>query len=249
MSDKVSIIIPLYNYEQYISDCLLSCIKQSHKNLEIIVIDDKSMDHSVFVVREFIKRYKDDRIKLICLSENKGYSHAKNVGILDSQSRYIVHLDADDMLTKKSIEVRLNYLNDHPDIMMVHGIGLDFHGNENYDWCCENESNLVPTNATIHAQGVMLRKEAYELYGLYDENLRSKADKEMWIRLRDFSKINIEKINIPVAYYRKHGGSMMAYRRSDIDYEKSVIDNFNAAIEERKNNGITAKNTRLIMDS
>ena len=81
---KVGIIIPIYNVEKYLRECLDSVLNQSYENLEIVLVDDKSTDSSLLIAREYAAR--DSRISLIALSENSGNSVARNVGIeyLDS---------------------------------------------------------------------------------------------------------------------------------------------------------------------
>ena len=112
----ISIIIPLYNYERFIGECLMSCIEQTYKNIEILVIDDCSTDGGLEIAMEAVAL--DDRIKVHKLPENRGYSAAKNVGIRASRGEYIAHLDADDLLLSDSIKVRLEAFRD--DIDMVH---------------------------------------------------------------------------------------------------------------------------------
>ncbi|WP_286239993.1 glycosyltransferase family 2 protein [Neptuniibacter halophilus] len=95
---KVSVIIPVYNAAVYISECLNSVLQQCHQDLEILLVDDGSTDHSVRV----IKSYQDKRIKLIC-SANKGVSSARNIGIRASTGNYLFFLDADDSLPETAI--------------------------------------------------------------------------------------------------------------------------------------------------
>lgn len=99
----VSIIVPMYNAEKYIVSCLKSILCQSMKNIEIIVIDDKSTDTSVKRV-EYLA-CNDARIKLIPLKENSGPGIARNTGIKYASGKYCMFMDADDMyVDKTSIE-------------------------------------------------------------------------------------------------------------------------------------------------
>lgn len=77
MSKKVSVIIPVYNKEKYIEQCLKSVINQTYSDVEIIIIDDASTDNSL----ELVKSIKDSRIKVIELKENVGAGTARNKGI------------------------------------------------------------------------------------------------------------------------------------------------------------------------
>lgn len=89
----VSIIIPAYNAEEYISRCIESCLNQSYKDIEIIVVDDGSNDRTVDVC----KKYTDCRLKIIEKS-NEGVSRTRNVGINHAKGELILFLDADDFL-------------------------------------------------------------------------------------------------------------------------------------------------------
>ena len=89
---KVSIIIPAYNVEQYIEECLMSLIKQTLKEIEIIIIDDGSTDYTHTIACAF---KEDKRVKII-KQENSGVSHARNKGIEIAQGEYISFVDSDD---------------------------------------------------------------------------------------------------------------------------------------------------------
>lgn len=101
---KVSIIIPAYNVENYIFRALESCINQSYKNIEILVIDDGSVDKTNEVVKKYILR--DKRIRYFW-QENSGVSKARNTGILNSEGNYIIFLDSDDWIENVTIEYML----------------------------------------------------------------------------------------------------------------------------------------------
>ncbi len=104
---KISIIIPVYNVEKYLKKCLDSVIKQSYKNLEIIMVDDGSTDNSLNICLDYQK--KDFRIKVIH-QENKGLSAARNRGFEESTGEYIWFIDSDDFIEENSIEVIKPYL-------------------------------------------------------------------------------------------------------------------------------------------
>ena len=78
-NQKVSIIIPVYNVEQYLRQCLDSVCNQTFKNIEIIVINDCSPDNSLQIIKEY--QQKDNRINLINLEKNRGLANARNIGI------------------------------------------------------------------------------------------------------------------------------------------------------------------------
>lgn len=111
----VSIIIPVYNQELYIADCLESVVNQTYSRLEIIIVDDGSTDNSY----QIIKSYLDDaRIKYV-KKKNEGVSVARNYGINLSTGKYILFIDSDDIIEKNYIEMLVRHVYDNPSIDMV----------------------------------------------------------------------------------------------------------------------------------
>ena len=97
---KVSVIIPVYNVEKYLRQCLDSVVNQTLKDIEIICVNDGSTDNSLEILEEYAS--KDSRIKIIT-QENKGLAPARNTGIENTKGEYIFFLDSDDYLTKIEI--------------------------------------------------------------------------------------------------------------------------------------------------
>lgn len=91
---RFSIIIAVYNAQQFLQDALLSCVKQSFKDIEILVVDDKSSDESVKIVKKFMA--EDERIKLFLNDTNLGTFATRNKGALRANGEYLLFLDADD---------------------------------------------------------------------------------------------------------------------------------------------------------
>lgn len=101
MLNKVTVIIPVYNVEKYIDRCVMSVIKQTYKNLEVILVDDGSLDNSGVLCDEY--KLKDDRIKVIH-KKNGGLSDARNTGMKISTGDYLLFVDSDDYLQIDAIE-------------------------------------------------------------------------------------------------------------------------------------------------
>ncbi len=99
---KVSVIIPIYNVELYIEECLLSAIKQTLREIEIICVNDGTKDDSMRIVRQYAK--EDERIVIID-KENGGLSSARNAGIRKAQGEYVYFLDSDDYIAENMLEV------------------------------------------------------------------------------------------------------------------------------------------------
>ena len=101
----ISVIVPIYNVEQFLSKCIQSIINQSYSRLEIILVDDGSTDDSPQICDEF--KEKDKRIKVIH-KKNGGLSDARNVGIEVASGEYIGFVDSDDYIDELMYEKLLN---------------------------------------------------------------------------------------------------------------------------------------------
>lgn len=104
----VSIIAPAYNCSSYISNTLHSVLRQTYQHWEILVVDDCSTDDTVACVQHFVE--KDNRIKLIQLSENSGAAVARNKGIEYAQGQYIAFLDSDDLWLPNKLEEQIHFM-------------------------------------------------------------------------------------------------------------------------------------------
>ena len=100
---KVSVIIPVYNVEKYIRECLDSVVNQTYKNLEIICVDDCGTDNSIKIAEEYAQ--KDKRVKVFHHDKNMGAGVARNTGIQNSSGEYIFFVDPDDYLNLDIIEL------------------------------------------------------------------------------------------------------------------------------------------------
>lgn len=102
MNKRISVIIPVYKVESYLSKCIESVIEQTYKNLEIILIDDGSPDQCPQICDQYAK--KDNRIVVIH-QQNKGLSGARNTGLMRATGEYIAFLDSDDFIEEEMYEV------------------------------------------------------------------------------------------------------------------------------------------------
>lgn len=107
---KISIIVPVYNAEKYLTKCLNSLSFQTYKELEIIAVDDGSTDKSGQILADFAKR--DNRIKVIH-SENHGVSHARNIGLDVATGEYVGFVDSDDWVDKDFFEKLLQAIEEN----------------------------------------------------------------------------------------------------------------------------------------
>ncbi len=105
MEELISIIVPVYNVEQYLEKCVKSIIRQTYKNIEIILIDDGATDSSGKICDKL--KLKDNRIKVIH-KENGGLSDARNAGLKVAKGEYIGFVDSDDYIKEDMFETLYN---------------------------------------------------------------------------------------------------------------------------------------------
>lgn len=125
-SELVSIIIPVYNVERYLDECIKSVIGQTYKNTEIIAINDGSTDNSL----EIIKKYKkiDARIKIISW-QNRGQGACRNEGIRIANGKYIMFIDSDDFIDKNTVKTLVHNINKYnSQIVIYNGKAFDDFG-------------------------------------------------------------------------------------------------------------------------
>ena len=115
---KVSVIIPVYNVEKYLHQCLDSVANQTLKDIEIICVNDCSKDNSLDILNEYAK--KDSRIKIINFEENKGPGVARNAALDIAQGEYIMFLDPDDWYELNACETAYNQIvENNNDIVVI----------------------------------------------------------------------------------------------------------------------------------
>lgn len=108
IDNLVSVIVPVYNAEDFMCETLDSILAQTYKNIEIICIDDMSKDSSRLIIEDYASRYEN--IRPIILEENGGVSNARNVGIANARGRYIAFLDSDDVWMPEKIEKQIKFM-------------------------------------------------------------------------------------------------------------------------------------------
>lgn len=149
---KVSIIIPVYNVEKYLRECLDSALNQSLKEIEIICVNDGSTDSSVDILKEY--SLKDSRVKIIS-KKNSGYGNTMNVGIKAARGEYINFLESDDLIEADMLETLYNIAQKAEEIDIIKGDYYEYFGEqgqlkpiellknkEYYNKCLEPSGNL-----------------------------------------------------------------------------------------------------------
>ena len=234
MKPEVSIILPSYNYENYIGKTIDSVLNQSYPNWELIIIDDSSMDNSLDV----IKRYKDKRIHLFT-QKNKGVSSTLNRGIRNSNGKYICFLDADDKYHPDKLDAQVEYMNSGFDIVTTQVQVIDDKDEESpiehfkMTWNLYDKKEIFGEDRVANflyknyfcKSSLMIRKELFNKYGYFDPRLITAYDLDLWLRMIPSAKITrIDKI---LTYYRWHDKNETTINNNRIRTELLLIlDNF-----------------------
>lgn len=154
----VSVIIPVYNVEDYLETCVASVLRQSFKDFEILLVDDGSTDSSGMLCDEYAK--KDARIKVIH-QDNKGLGGARNTGIDAAKGRYLFLLDSDDSILPETLETLVKTANDkNADIVIYDFVSVDEKGNELHSFGNDLPKN-VPMNLKTHKQLILQAPNAW----------------------------------------------------------------------------------------
>lgn len=193
----VSVIIPCYGQAHWLGDAIESALKQTHKPIEIIVVNDGSPDNTT----EIASKYP---VEILC-KENGGLSSARNAGIAIATGEHILCLDADDMILPEMVEKCLARNDD-----IVSTAQQEF-GDTNYLWDTQLEH---PTffdfwnHNQINCCSLFKRKIWEELGG-FDESMRyGYEDWDFWMRATD-KGYTVSVIKEPLFLYRRHGISMV----------------------------------------
>ena len=209
-SPLVSVIIPVFNGDQFIGETIDSVIGQSYRDLEVLVIDDGSDSK----LKEIIQPYcdKDRRIRYY-YQDHQGVSKARNYGIRLSQGSYLAFLDADDVWMEDNLWLKVPKLEGksfgmvHSDALLmdknsqpVHGI---LRGREG--WLLD-DLLIWKTGQVPGPSSVLVKKEVIDRVGMFDENLSTAADRDFFIRVS--AHYEIGRIEKPTWKYRVHDANM-----------------------------------------
>lgn len=180
----VSIVIPVHNGERYIKESIDSCINQTYINIEIIVVDDKSEDSTLDILKQY-----GDKITVIPVDKQNGLGNVINIGIRASQGKYIARMDADDIMYPTRLEKQIEYLESNPNCVAVGGQIDIIDENSNItghrEYAIEDrdiKKNRFLFQPFAHP-AVTLRKSTIEDIGLYPENMWKVEDVKFFLIL------------------------------------------------------------------
>jgi glycosyltransferase involved in cell wall biosynthesis len=214
---KISILMPVYNAEAYLDQTIQSILFQTFDNFEFLIIDDKSTDNSLNV----IKKYKDARIKLYENEVNLGYVKSLNFLIQYTTGEYLARQDNDDISNLNRLQEQIKFLDNNPNVLLC-GSNYKIFGKKNYN------SNVPLTNKQIKAfllfnnplchPTVLLRKSIFKKFSIdyYDENMCPSEDYALWFEISKHGEI----VNLPnyLLEYRIHN-SNTSYLNKKIQVE------------------------------
>lgn len=247
-SPDVSVIIPAYNAENFISKAVDSILQQEYQGkVEIIIIDDKSSDRTRDVVQRLQSANKDRDIKLLENNRKKGPSGARNTGLLSAKGNFIAFLDADDLWFPNHLSEGLSFLDKTPEVDVVLlncSVQEEYKGkNISDDWFSRRKIinslktrdagdgfkiiqhdlfEALLTESFMHLQAMIMRRKCVEEI-IFNESISRSEDRDLCIRIyKDFGATFALKNVITGLYYR-HAGSITSY--STENTLKGVLDN------------------------
>jgi glycosyltransferase involved in cell wall biosynthesis len=196
---KVSIVIPVYNGSNYLHEAIESALAQTYKNIEIIIVNDGSNDNGR---TEDIALSYGDKIRYFS-KENRWVASALNLGIKEMKGEYFSWLSHDDQYYPEKIEAQINYLNSLEDKSTI--IYTDFsYIDENSYLISECLVKHVPPEhfrpafiwgGIINGCTLLIPKKCFEIYGVFNETLRTTQDYDLWFRFSEkFSFIHLPLI-------------------------------------------------------
>ncbi len=240
---KVSVIIPVYNAQEYVAITIQSLLDQTYKNLEILIVDDGSPDRSIEVCRQFT----DPRIQII-QQENRGLPGARNAGIRHATGDFIGFLDADDVWLSNKVEKHVDHLNYSPKVGISFSYSAFIDGDGNYTGIYQiprKIQGITPgyalcRNPVGNGSSAIIRRETFEAikfqddpHGFtedcyFDEKLRfanaDATDLECWTRIATHTPWQQEGIPEALTLYRVNSGGLSANAMKQFEAIERVID-------------------------
>ncbi len=223
---QITIVLPVYNVEKYLAQCLDSITNQTFKDFECVCVNDGSTDNSLKILQEYAQ--KDQRFKIIT-QENKGLSGARNTGIKNTNTKYLTFIDSDDWIAENYLEVLYNkILETNSDI--VRASYKFYYQKENlYKSARIREIHKINNNSNIErlykgyagafAWGKIYKTALIKDNGVWFYEGRNAEDCPFTAMLYLYSP-NIKFIDDELYFYRKHGLSITG------NFEKTACDDF-----------------------
>jgi glycosyltransferase involved in cell wall biosynthesis len=226
---KISIIIPNYNYDLYITEALDSILNQDYVHMEIIIVDDGSTDNSLSILKEYERRFPD--LISVISQKNSGQAFSVNVGIAASSGDIIGWLNSDDYYLPEVFKFVVSSFEDSKDVDILFGNinVVDAHGEYIYTLRHFKFSYFLSTftgfSNNISSNAVFWRRESFKNNIYLNTEFRCGLDREFFSRLTH-RKV-VKHINKTIACYRMQPITKAAIGNKDwnqlIDHESNVV--------------------------
>lgn len=219
----VSVLIPCYNHEDFLDDCLTGILKQDYDNIELLICDDNSMDNSFEKIKSYEQRLRQrfSYVKILRNEKNQGVTKNINRMLACSNGEFIKIIASDDVMEEHAVGKMVQFLISHSavDVVVVNGAKIsecqhypDYLPGEKIYSQKPNFSGKDLFERTyrlnnIFAPGVMVRKTVYDKYGYYDEKIAIE-DLEFWLRILLDKKTVFAFLDEVLIYYRINQNSM-----------------------------------------
>ncbi len=222
---EITVLMPVYNAEKYLSQSIESILSQSYSDFEFLMIDDGSTDSSV----EIINSYKDSRIRLVRNEQNLGISETLNKGIELASCDLIARMDADDISLPERLMKQYHYMNENPDVSLVSTNIEKITGDGETIHIFEANPDFMYFNLTFHCYGiyhptVMYRKQAVQSVGMYP--LAHSEDFRLWSKLiRKYLFYNIPEILVKYRVSEQSISHSRLFNEYKDDEKLNIMDN------------------------
>lgn len=205
----VSIVMPVYNDEDYVAAAIESILAQTFTDFELIIVDDGSQDRSPQIAREHMNR--DGRIRLIELERNQGETVARNIGIAAATGDFVAGMDSDDISLPERLQKQVSFLhvNKHIGAVGVHAKVVD----ADLQLLFHKRPPQVHANLMLHqfiegypfvSASVMFRRPLLQAVGGYDESMGNYAGADMDMMMRLMGRTRFANIAEGLYLYRMH---------------------------------------------
>ncbi len=208
----ISIVLPVYNGEDFLQYSIESIINQSFKNWELIIVNDCSIDRTKEIAEKYVNM--DERIKLINNKVNMKIPDSLNIGFSNAKGDYLTWTSDDNIYMENALSRMVRELELNPDVSLVYSDMYII----NKQGKIEGEQSIDETNVYLmNCVGAcfMYRKKHAKIIGDYNPKLFLVEDYDYWIRLNKVGKV--KRIPEKLYYYRKHDRSLTVQRTRDVE--------------------------------
>lgn len=218
MSPLISVILPVYNREKFVAGAVQSILDQTYEFFELIIVDDASTDSTLGV----IKRFHDERIRILENEENLGVSSSRNKGICEANGEFVAFMDSDDISLPDRLEKQQALLSERPEVLICGSWMRELNSKKVLKYKEKHEEIVVESllKSPIANPTVMLRKKLMEEVS-FDEELKHGEDYDFWSRAMWLGKMyNIQE---PLVLYNVHVDQLSTgYKKEQLELDVDI---------------------------